>query len=64
METPRVKTRFRITEKLVFDIYAYKKLTQKECAFAIQTWMRSKKRKSLPKTGHFKIITIAGFDEE
>lgn len=64
METPRVVTHFRINKKLVFDIYAYKKLTQKECEFAVQSWMLSEKRKSLPKTGHFKIITIAGFDEE
>ena len=63
METPKVKTTVKVNN-CTFDIYAYKKLSKSEVQFALRHWMRSKRRKTLPKNGHYKIISIIGFDHE
>lgn len=63
MNTPAIKTTVKIGN-CTFDIFAFKKLSESEAKHAIKQWMRQTKRKTLPSTGHFKIISILGFDGE
>lgn len=62
-ETPKIKTTVKI-ENCKFDIYAYKKLNNAEVKFALKQWLKQTKRTTLPKSGHYKIISILGFDLE
>ncbi len=63
MNTPNIKTSVKIGN-CVLDIFAYKKLSEKEIKLTIRQWMKQTRRKKLPNTGHFKIISILGFDGE
>ena len=45
------------------DIYAYRTITKAEAQLALGMWLKSSKRKKVPKTGSGKVITIFGFDE-
>lgn len=63
METPKIRTTVKINN-CKFDIYAYKKLNAAEAKFAIKRWFHNSKRKTFPKSSHFKIISILGFDFE
>lgn len=63
MELPNVKNTIHVN-KCVFEIYAYKKLSNAEVTLALRQWLRNSKRKKLPSSGHYKIISIAGFDLE
>lgn len=47
-----------------FTIYAYKKLNKAEIKLALRQWLRQTNRKTIPKSGNYKIITIFGFDSE
>lgn len=60
--TPNVKTTVRIGD-FTLDIYAYRTITKAEAQLALGMWLKSSKRKKVPKTGSGKVITIFGFDE-
>ncbi len=60
---PNIVTRFRIG-KFIFDVYAYRKVTESEAQYALNEWLRARKRKNVPKKWHVKAVTIFGFGEE
>lgn len=61
MEMPNIKTTVKINN-CVFEIYAYKKLSYAECKSEIRNWILQTNQKTIPLNGHFKIISINGFD--
>ena len=63
METPKIKTTVKVNN-CIFEIYAYKKLNKSEIQLALRQWMQKNRRKTLPQKGHYKIISILGFDLE
>ncbi len=63
METPQIKTTVKIG-KCTFEIYSYKKLNNAEIKLTLKQWLFHTRRKAIPKSGHYKIISILGFDPE
>ena len=63
MITPKIKNTVKY-KKSTYDIYAYKKLNEAEIKLTLKQWLIHTKRKTLPKSGHYKIISILGFDSE
>ena len=63
MLTPKIKNTVKY-EKCTYDIYAFKKLNKAEIKLSLRQWLIHTKRKTLPKSGHYKIISIFGFDSE
>lgn len=63
MSTPKIITTVKIG-KCTFEIYAYKKLNKAEIKLSLKQWLFHTRRKTLPKSGHYKIISILGFDSE
>lgn len=59
---PNVKTTVQIGD-FTLDVYAYRTITKAEAQLALGRWLKSSKRKKVPKTGSGKVITIFGFDE-
>ncbi len=59
LPTPNVVTVIKIGD-FTLRAYAYRKLTESECKFALRQYLRKFKLKSIPKSGSGKIITIIG----
>lgn len=56
LSTPNIVTKINF-ESTSFEIYAYRKLSQSECLFAVRHYLR---QKHLTKNKKIKIITIIG----
>lgn len=59
LSAPDIVTKI-ILEDTVFEIYAYRKLSQSECLLAIRHYLQQKRLKRIPKNKKIKIITIIG----
>lgn len=59
---PNVKTSVKIGD-FTLDIYAYRAVTKTEARLALGMWLKSARRKKVPKSGSGKVITIFGFDD-
>ncbi len=60
---PNVKTTVRVGD-FTLGVYAYRTITKAEARLALGMWLKSSKRKKVPKSGTGKVVTIFGFDEE
>lgn len=61
--TPDVKTTIKIGD-FTLVVYAYRTITKAEAQLALGMWLKSAKRKKVPKSGYGEVVTIFGFDEE
>lgn len=59
---PNVKTTVRIGD-FTLEVYAYRTIIKAEAQLALGMWLKSSKRKKLPKSGIGKVVTIFGFHE-
>lgn len=59
ISTPDIVTKIKI-ESTTFEIYAYRKLTESECVYAIRQYLKQKHLNSVPKNQKIKIMTIIG----
>ena len=58
-----VSTMIESKSNCTIKFYAYRKLTRQEMIQGLHIWMNQNRRKSLPKNGSIKVITIHGHDE-
>ncbi len=62
---PDVVTTVKIPDsEFVLHIYAFRKLSPGEIKTAAGMWLRQNKRRTFPKSGTGKVITILGFDDQ
>lgn len=62
MLMPTVETPVKIGGFLL-RVYAYRKVTKLEAQLAGGQWLKENKRKTYPKHGEGKVLTIFGFED-
>lgn len=63
--TPNVITKVKISgTEFMLHIYAFRKASPNEIKAAAALWLKQSKRRTFPKSGTGKIITILGFDDQ
>lgn len=62
---PDVLTTVKIPNtEFVLHIYAFRKVHPNEARAAASMWLKQNKRRTFPKSGSGKVITILGFDDQ
>lgn len=62
---PNVVTRVSIPDsEFVLLVYAFRKLSAGEASVAAKSWLKENKRRTFPKSGTGKVITILGADDQ
>lgn len=62
---PNVVTTVTIpNSEFVLHVYSFRKVRPDEIRMAASMWLKQNKRRTFPKNGSGKVITILGFDDQ